>query len=26
VDEVKNIKLSDMVKPGDTIHVPQRYF
>ena len=26
VEEVKNVKLSDMVKPGDTIHVPQRYF
>jgi polysaccharide biosynthesis/export protein len=26
VEEVKNVKLSDLVKPGDTIHVPQRYF
>lgn len=26
VDEVKNVKMSDLVKPGDTIHVPQRYF
>ena len=24
--EVKGVKLSDLVKPGDTIHVPQRYF
>lgn len=26
VEEVKNVKLSDLVKPGDTIQVPQRYF
>jgi polysaccharide export outer membrane protein len=26
VEEVKNVKLSDLVKPGDTITVPQRYF
>lgn len=26
VEEVKNVKLSDLVKPGDTVHVPQRYF
>ena len=26
VEEVKNVKLSDIVKPGDTVHVPQRYF
>lgn len=26
LEEVKNVKLSDMVKPGDTVHVPQRYF
>lgn len=26
VEEVKNVRLSDLVKPGDTIHVPQRYF
>jgi polysaccharide export outer membrane protein len=26
VEEVKNVKLSDIVKPGDTITVPQRYF
>jgi polysaccharide biosynthesis/export protein len=26
VEEVKNVKLSDMVSPGDTIQVPQRYF
>jgi hypothetical protein len=24
--EVKGVKLSDLVKPGDTIDVPQRYF
>jgi polysaccharide export outer membrane protein len=24
--ELKNVKLSDLVKPGDTIDVPQRYF
>ena len=26
VDDVKSVKLSDLVKPGDTITVPQRYF
>ena len=26
VEEVKNVKLSDLVKPGDTIQVPQRFF
>ena len=26
VEEVKNVKLSDLVRPGDTITVPQRYF
>ena len=26
VEDVKNVKLSDLVKPGDTITVPQRYF
>jgi polysaccharide export outer membrane protein len=26
VEEVKNVKLSDLVRPGDTIQVPQRYF
>ena len=26
LEEVKNVRLSDMVKPGDTVHVPQRYF
>jgi polysaccharide export outer membrane protein len=26
VIEVKNVKLSDLVQPGDTIQVPQRYF
>jgi polysaccharide export outer membrane protein len=26
VEELKNVKLSDLVKPGDTIQVPQRYF
>jgi polysaccharide export outer membrane protein len=26
VEEVKNVKLSDLVQPGDTIQVPQRYF
>ena len=26
VEEVKHVKLSDLVKPGDTITVPQRYF
>lgn len=26
VEEVKDVKLSDLVKPGDTITVPQRYF
>jgi polysaccharide export outer membrane protein len=26
VEDVKNIKLSDFVRPGDTITVPQRYF
>lgn len=26
VQEVKKVKLSDIVKPGDTIEVPQRYF
>jgi polysaccharide export outer membrane protein len=26
VQEVKNVNLSDIVKPGDTIQVPQRYF
>jgi hypothetical protein len=24
--EVKGVKMSDLVKPGDTIDVPQRYF
>jgi polysaccharide export outer membrane protein len=24
--EIKNVKLSDLVKPGDTIEVPQRFF
>ena len=24
--EVKSVKLSDLVRPGDTIDVPQRYF
>jgi polysaccharide export outer membrane protein len=26
VEDVKDVKLSDLVKPGDTITVPQRYF
>lgn len=26
VEDVKNVKLSDFVRPGDTITVPQRYF
>jgi polysaccharide biosynthesis/export protein len=26
MQEVKGVKLSDVVKPGDTIEVPQRYF
>jgi polysaccharide biosynthesis/export protein len=26
VEELKNVKLSDLVEPGDTIQVPQRYF
>jgi len=26
VEEVKNVKLSDLIQPGDTITVPQRYF
>jgi polysaccharide export outer membrane protein len=26
LQEVRNVKLSDLVKPGDTIEVPQRYF
>jgi polysaccharide export outer membrane protein len=26
VEEVKNVRMSDLVKPGDTVHVPQRYF
>jgi polysaccharide export outer membrane protein len=26
MQEVKSVKLSDVVKPGDTIEVPQRYF
>lgn len=26
VEQVKGVKLSDIVKPGDTIEVPQRYF
>jgi polysaccharide biosynthesis/export protein len=26
VEDVKNVKLSDLVRPGDTITVPQRYF
>lgn len=26
VEDVKHVKLSDLVKPGDTITVPQRYF
>jgi polysaccharide export outer membrane protein len=26
VEQVKNVKLSDLIKPGDTIEVPQRYF
>jgi polysaccharide export outer membrane protein len=26
VEEVKNVKLSDLVRPGDTITIPQRYF
>ena len=26
VEDVKEVKLSDLVKPGDTITVPQRYF
>jgi polysaccharide export outer membrane protein len=26
VQQVKNVKLSDLVQPGDTIEVPQRYF
>ena len=26
MEEVKNVKLSDLVKPGDTITIPQRYF
>jgi protein involved in polysaccharide export with SLBB domain len=26
VEEVKSVKLSDLVQPGDTITVPQRYF
>ncbi len=24
--EVKGVKMSDLVRPGDTIDVPQRYF
>ena len=26
VEQVKNVKLSDLIKAGDTIEVPQRYF
>jgi polysaccharide export outer membrane protein len=26
VEQVKNVRLSDLIKPGDTIEVPQRYF
>jgi polysaccharide biosynthesis/export protein len=26
VEQVKNVRLSDLIRPGDTIEVPQRYF